>query len=202
MYLYDQTLFQPLDLSVDNQDLSHYDLTKSSELARYIDSTKPATGNALLVGGYLEQRAIYQRSPHFTESSSVRNIHLGLDIWAAAGSDVPAIADGTIHSYADNKGLGNYGPTIIIHHHDLKIYSLYGHLSRASLDNLSVGESVTRGQIIGTLGDASVNGDYPPHLHLQIMRDLGKWSGDYPGVTSLDDLAYYEANCPDPMGYL
>lgn len=202
MHLYDTALFQALDLSVDNVDLLKYDLKYAEHLATYINSTKAAGIKVLPVGGYLERRAIYQRSGHFASGASDRDIHLGIDIWAPAGTAVPAIAHGSIHSYADNRGLGNYGPTIIVHHPELGIYSLYGHLSRESLGGLSVGQHIDRGQIIAQLGTAAVNGDYPPHLHLQIIKDVGKWHGDYPGVSSAADLAYYKDNCPDPLSYI
>jgi hypothetical protein len=42
------------------------------------------------------------------------------------------------------------------------------------------------------------NGDWPPHLHFQLIWDLGgKW-GDYPGVAAERDLEFYKENCPDP----
>ena len=42
------------------------------------------------------------------------------------------------------------------------------------------------------------NGDYPPHLHFQIILDIENFYGDYPGVCSENDLKYYSQNCPDP----
>ena len=55
-----------------------------------------------------------------------------------------------------------------------------------------------KGEVFAALGDASVNGDYAPHLHLQIICDIGEHQGDYPGVSSLIDLTYFKQNCPDP----
>jgi hypothetical protein len=48
------------------------------------------------------------------------------------------------------------------------------------------------------LGDTSVNGDYPPHLHFQIIKDIQGYQGDYPGVSSKKDLDFYRNNCPNP----
>ena len=56
----------------------------------------------------------------------------------------------------------------------------------------------TQGEIIGGLGTAKVNGDYPPHLHFQIILDIENYQGDYPGVASLNTLAFYKTNCPNP----
>ena len=43
-----------------------------------------------------------------------------------------------------------------------------------------------------------VNGDYPPHLHFQIINDLQGNFGDYLGVCSANELDFYKENCPDP----
>lgn len=203
--IYDVADFGILDLSVDNLALSTVDVNSSSALAEYIDTERARQGTLVLVGGYLECRNIYRRSGHFGDVAiDQRDIHLGLDIWVDAGTSIHAVRAGKVHSMQDNTGLGNYGPTVILEHffEGAALYSLYGHLSMASLDHLSPGQVVTAGQIIGWLGDRSVNGDYPPHLHLQFIKDLGSWHGDYPGVSSRADLSFYESNCPDPIAIL
>jgi len=85
--------------------------------------------------------------------------------------------------------------------HDINnvvFYTLYGHLSLESLWQLEVGVEVKQGEQIATLGTAEVNGDYPPHLHYQIIRDIQNYKGDYPGVCSKQDIEFYKQNCPDP----
>jgi hypothetical protein len=47
-----------------------------------------------------------------------------------------------------------------------------------------------------------VNGNWPPHLHFQLIRDMQGKRGDYPGVVRADELAFYRDNCPDPMALL
>lgn len=81
---------------------------------------------------------------------------------------------------------------------DQTFYTLYGHLSLASIENLEVGTPFKKGQRMGTLGDSTVNGGYAPHLHFQIIKDIKEYSGDYPGVCSKNDLIYYLENCPNP----
>jgi len=100
--------------------------------------------------------------------------------------------------------LGNYGPTIILEHqteHGL-IHTLYGHLSRASLTNITVGQPIKAVDQLAELGSAEVNGDYPPHLHFQLIMDMAEYTGDYPGVCAAEDLHFYKENCPDPMELL
>jgi murein DD-endopeptidase MepM/ murein hydrolase activator NlpD len=80
----------------------------------------------------------------------------------------------------------------------LTFYTLYGHLSIESLTGLAVGKRFEQGDVIAQLGTAEVNGDYPPHLHFQIILDMEDYFGDYPGVSSLNTLEFYKMNCPDP----
>ncbi|MEP6913389.1 MAG: response regulator, partial [bacterium] len=42
------------------------------------------------------------------------------------------------------------------------------------------------------------NGDWPPHLHFQIIEDMRVHEGDYPGVCSISERAKYLNNCPNP----
>ncbi|NRA92672.1 MAG: peptidoglycan DD-metalloendopeptidase family protein [Psychroserpens sp.] len=191
-----------IDLSIHNKALNDVDVSSSTELGDYINSFIASENGKVGFGGYLETRAIYNRSTYFNSQNSEvdRNIHLGLDLWIADGTPIYAPIDGIIHSFKNNTNFGDYGPTIILEHdvQDQKFYTLYGHLSLESLDNLEVGQTVDKGEPIATLGDASVNGDYPPHLHFQIIRDLQGNFGDYPGVSSQKDLEFYKNNCPDP----
>ena len=96
--------------------------------------------------------------------------------------------------------MGNYGPTIILEHQveNLTFYTLYGHLSLDSINKIKIGQQFKKSETIATLGDATVNGDYAPHLHFQIIKDMGVHKGDYPGVCSAADLDFYLKNCPDP----
>ena len=192
----------PLNLSVSNPELDGVDVSNTSKLESFVNSEIKRQGAKIAFGGYLEQRGIYQRSTYFNQSDpeTERNIHLGLDLWIEAGTPVYAPLDGTLHSFNYNTNFGDYGPTLILEHRigDSSFYTLYGHLSLESLEGKEEGQSFKKGEPIATLGDADVNGNYPPHLHFQIMRDLQGNSGDYPGVTNLRDLEFYQQNCLDP----
>jgi murein DD-endopeptidase MepM/ murein hydrolase activator NlpD len=188
-----------LDLSASNKDLNSAIFRDIPSFCAYIDQQVGAkTG----VGGYLEHRIIYEAHENFaTASADFRNIHLGIDFWATAGTPVFAVADGVVHSFQVNPGSGNYGPTIILHHPALGIYSLYGHLAFTDLAGLSVGMPVTEGQVLCHLGEPHENGGWPPHLHFQLIKDMQGFHGDYPGVCSQRDVAFYAENCPDPSNF-
>jgi len=197
----DYKQYIPLNLSITNEDLKNLKLDSATDFENYIENYLAKHNAKVAYGGYFEIRNLYKRSSIFNDSSvDERNIHIGLDLWIKAGTPVLAAVDGIIHSFNNNIGVGDYGPTIILEHiiDKLKFYTLYGHLAVNSIAEIKVGTVVTKGQQIATLGDASVNGDYAPHLHFQIIRELQNSSGDYPGVCSSKDQEYYLQNCPDP----
>lgn len=177
-----------IDLSISNSELEHIDVSSSELLGNYIVNYKNKNGSKVAYGGYLEIRGIYKRSLYFTANNdaSDRNIHLGIDLWINEGSKIFTPMGGTVHSFNNNQHHGDYGPTILLKHQigGFIFYTLYGHLSLDSIEHLSIGQVFKRGDQIARLGDSSVNGDYPPHLHFQIIRGIGDYVGDYPGVCS------------------
>ncbi len=194
--------YVPIDLSSKNIALEQIDLSSSKALEKYIDAYLQKNNAKVAFGGYLEKRNIYSRSSYFKQSNAEkeRNIHLGVDLWSKAGTKAIAVLDGALHSFQNNTNFGDYGPTIILKHNmnNVEFYSLYGHLSLASIENLKVGDNVKQGETIGYLGDSAVNGDYAPHLHFQLIKDMQSKLGDYPGVSSKMKLEFYSNNCPNP----
>ncbi|KIO52479.1 peptidoglycan DD-metalloendopeptidase family protein [Flavobacterium hibernum] len=190
-----------LDLSVTNSELIANKPENADDFELFISNFLKKNNAEVAFGGYIEGRTLYQRSTIFkNDSISERNIHIGLDLWTKVGTRVIAPIDGKVHSFKNNIGLGDYGPTIILEHtvENEIFYTLYGHLSLESIENLSVGTFFNKGEQIGNLGSSDVNGDYAPHLHFQIIHNIEAYSGDYPGVCSTNDLNFYIENCPDP----
>lgn len=191
-----------IDLSLDNKALQNFDVSCSQSWISYMNLYLQSRNKSIAFGGYLESRSIYNRSDYFNAENvlEARNIHLGIDLWCAAETPVLAAFDGVVHSFKDNTNHGDYGPTIVLKHciHTVEFYTLYGHLSKSSIKTLTKNSQVVKGQIIGNLGSSSVNGDYAPHLHFQIIKDIEEFEGDYPGVCSQNNLAFYSVNCPDP----
>lgn len=190
-----------IDLSVQQTELKDVDTSSSQVFQEYINSYLKMHKKKVAYGGYLERRNLYTRSTYFTSDiENTRNIHLGMDIWCPANTAVLIPLNGKIHSFQNNTNHGDYGPTIILEHRlkDQIFYTLYGHLNLASLDGIKINSELQAGDILGYLGNAEVNGDYAPHLHFQIIRDLEGNRGDYPGVCALKDVEFYQNNCPDP----
>lgn len=193
--------YTPIDLSISNADLSKIDIKNADDFENYIESILRKNDAKIAFGGYNEERNLYKSSRLFNdEENEERNIHIGMDLWIKAETSILAALEGTVHSFDFNAGKGNYGPTIILKHkiENQTFYTLYGHLSVESIENLEIGTTFKKGQKMANLGDASVNGGYAPHLHFQIIKDIRDYLGDYPGVCSKKDLDYYLDNCPDP----
>lgn len=190
-----------LDFSPSNPDLESLDLANTADFDGYVTQQIQNTGSKYGIGGYLEHRAIYRRSSVFaTSEADFRNIHLGIDIWTEAGAPIFSPLDGIIHSFQDNAGFGNYGATIILEHElgGKKLYSLYGHLYLSDLEGIEIGQEIKSGELLAHVGPFPENGDWPPHLHFQLMWNLMGNAGDFPGVSSRRELDKYAALCPDP----
>ncbi len=190
-----------ISLNASNNDIN-FDVSSSIAWEKYIDEYLLRSNAQVAFGGYLERRNIYQRSTHFNsiDKKNQRNIHLGIDFWCKENTTVLAVLDGEIHSYKNNNNYGDYGPTIILKHDiaNMVFYSLYGHLTLESIQNIKVGTKIRKSEIIGRLGNNKVNGDYAPHLHFQLILDIKDFVGDYPGVASENEIEYYAENCPNP----
>ncbi len=211
--LHHRTTFHPVISALRRDNLVPLDLTASIESLALVDLTDTAAFDAWIqqqrqgkigIGGYLEDRVVYRRSSHYA-GQEPRSLHLGLDLWTDAGTPVYAPLPGTVHSMADNAGFGNYGPTVIIEHQldGLTFYTLYGHLSQDSLARISVGQSVAAGAVVGEIGPYPENGDWPPHLHLQLITDrLDREQSDYAGVVAPAQRSDYATRCPDPRALL
>ncbi|MES2809092.1 MAG: peptidoglycan DD-metalloendopeptidase family protein [Bacteroidota bacterium] len=190
----------PFDFTANNTELDIDTVTDSEKFSAWVSNKLKAGNYKYGIGGYMEHRTIYARSSHFDTADEPRRLHLGIDIWGDAGTPVYAPLDGTIHSFQDNNNFGDYGPTIILQHNldGLILYSLYGHLSRQSLMGLTVGQVINKDQQIATFGHADENGNWPPHLHFQLMFDIGDKRGDYPGVAKFSEKDKWIQNIPDP----
>lgn len=204
---YSKSDYTNIDLSVSNESLNKINVNHPKEMEEFINEFTKMNNAKVAIGGYLEIRNLYKRSKYFNEQanpSNERNIHLGVDIWAKEGTKVLAALDGEIHSFNNNTNHGDYGPCIVLKHQleESVFYTLYGHLSLDSIKDVKIEQSVKQGDEIAQLGDSSINGDYAPHLHFQIIKDMQNNFGDYPGVCSLNQLSFFKENCPNPMELL
>ena len=161
---------------------------------------------AYQIGRYDEVRPGMYTTPLF---GGERDLHVGIDIGAPAGTDVHSFADGVIHSFGINDEAGSYGPTIVVEHqlswpptsnneHAVRpVWALYGHLSTESLDDLEVGQSVQKGSLLATMGTKAENGGWEPHVHFQLSLIEPK-EPDLPGVVHRCEREQALQDYPDP----
>lgn len=188
-----------IDLTENNTDLHSLDLLNVEVMDEYI-SRKIKEDNAVCaVGGYLENRYIYRTTQHFQQSTEPRSIHLGVDVWAKAGTPVYASMVGKVHSFANNNTIGDYGPTIILEHilEGNTFYTLYGHLNLECLEGLYEGKKIEEGDKIAEFGCYPINGNWAPHLHFQVITDMFGKKGDFLGVCEPSRTNEYEKICLD-----
>ncbi|MCW9036646.1 aminotransferase class III-fold pyridoxal phosphate-dependent enzyme, partial [Altibacter sp.] len=193
-----------LDLKVSSNWMGSQEEFNDLDLFQYrIDQLQKEHPNALIAGGYCEPRPLYTASSYDKEGNSgpeSRTVHLGIDFWLPAGTQVNALFDGEIFTVTNDAGFKEYGGLIILKHElpDLTFYTLYGHLSQSSLSLWKEGDRIAKGDCIGWLGNPEENGAWAPHLHFQIMLSVLDYTDDFPGVTYKAQLPVWKGLCPDP----
>lgn len=190
-----------MDFTAANTELTDDILTNTNHFIQYINNKLKAAEAKYGIGGYNEHRTVYSRSKVFDapDGGEPRRVHLGVDIWGKPYTKVMAPLDGIIHSFAFNNAYGDYGATIILTHNlsGLIFHTLYGHLSLNSIKNMHEGDVVRKGDVFCEFGIPFENGQWPPHLHFQLIKDMEGMKGDYPGVCKFSEREKYLSNCPD-----
>ena len=156
------------------------------------------------VGRYDEARLFYS-SPLFGASANPtderRTVHLGTDLFVEPGTKLHAPLDGVVHIFADNTAPLDYGPVVILRHEipgGEEFFTLYGHLAKETLKDLTVGQRISKGQSFASVGTAEENGGWPPHVHFQVIVDLLDRGKDFPGVAFASERAVWTRLSPDP----
>lgn len=93
--------------------------------------------------------------------SGAKASHKGIDIGIPTGSPVLATYGGVVKFVGSNSARGKY---VVIYHQDIKLTSVYQHLSSYSV---SVGQNVSKGQTIAKSGNTGKSTG--PHLHFELV---------------------------------
>ncbi len=189
-----------LDLSSANIELAKVNPSDVVSFSTYVRDQLREHHAEVAIGRYNEDRVIYRHAELFDGDAEPRSIHLGIDLFVPDGTPVLSPLPGKVHSFADNRAAGDYGPTVILEHRlgEVVFYTLYGHLRATSLSDLEPGQEVAAGKRVARVGSAAENGGWPPHLHFQIITDMGGKQGDFPGVAAPSERRRYLQRCPDP----
>ena len=107
--------------------------------------------------------------------------HQGTDIFAPYGNAVYAVTDGVVR--AREGGIG--GITIWLNGDDGNGY-YYAHLSGWA-SGVSTGTRVSKGELVGYVGDSGNAKGTPPHTHFQIHPGGGRAVNPYPTLVEICD---------------
>jgi murein DD-endopeptidase MepM/ murein hydrolase activator NlpD len=141
----------------------------SSETVNYI----LARGLLVPVAGI----AVSQLEDTFDEGRDAGRIHRALDILAPRGTPVLAADDGRVLRVRPNALGGN---TVYATDPAGRVVYYYAHLD-AYQAGLAEGQTIARGDVLGTVGTTGNAPKDTPHLHFQVMgmpADGKYWDGD------------------------
>lgn len=142
------------------------------------ESWEPDAFSEVSIDGMLSQNdiifsEIFNRLPEFPTNIPIKGTltrgykpadgHYGLDIAAEEGTPFEAIADGAI---VNQDWTINYGFVLHVQHSN-GIITVYKHATSLSK---SIGDIVSKGDILGTVGDVGVLSS-GPHLHVEIWKN-------------------------------
>jgi murein DD-endopeptidase MepM/ murein hydrolase activator NlpD len=157
-------------------------------------------------GGWMEDRSFLWKGTYLEPLNTY--IHLGVDINAPADTEIAADFDCDVVKIDDDyPEEGGWGPRVIVKHAQKPVYLIYAHLDRNIL--CKVGDKLASGQIFASIGKPPYNGNWFPHVHVQVIReeyykelaekDLWDDLDGYGSVKEIEELAY---RFPDPLQYI
>ena len=169
----------------------------------------PGTWRRLGIGRYGEPRPI-NAGPVFGGGGDPlavrRTRHIAVDLFAPAGTAVHAPLAGEVAQARWVPDRFDYGGLVVLRHRTDAGESfevLYGHLSRASVEALHPGQPIAAGQAFAALGERHENGDWPPHIHVQLLVEDVSPAGDTPqGSVSPGEYVARSALNPCPAALL
>ncbi|WP_445629919.1 LysM peptidoglycan-binding domain-containing M23 family metallopeptidase [Nostoc sp. DSM 114167] len=126
--------------------------------------TDPGTPNRASLSGYpLAQVATLGLAYGWQINPGTGEVffHSGVDLLAPVGSNVLAIAPGTVAFASDQ---GSYGKLVIINHSG-GLQSRYAQLDSIKV---TVGQQVKKGDLLGTVGTSGKPSSIQPHLHFEV----------------------------------
>lgn len=160
------------------------------------------------LGYYNEPRLIYTAAAFRLgpwKASNRRTVHLAVDAFTAAGTELHAPLAGVVHTIENRTDHLDYGGVVILQHETpdgAAFFTLYGHLNPDICDRLHIGQHIARDEVFARLGDVTQSGGWAPHVHFQLALSTDGMGRDWPGVADPDDLTLWNALCPNPAALL
>ena len=194
-----------LDTSVSNPNIPEPGMPFDTNSAnQFIFNQLESRKTRVAVGKYDEYRLLYNSDDFVDFTGHQRRLHLGIDLYQVAGSSVYAPMAAEIYSIANHTDEYDYGGTLILRHpilvdgESLEFFSLFGHMDPASIAHHRTGDQINAGQKLAEMGQTQENGNWPPHLHYQLMTDMLDETNTFFGVGSHRYRDIWLGLCPDP----
>jgi 4-aminobutyrate aminotransferase-like enzyme/Ser/Thr protein kinase RdoA (MazF antagonist)/murein DD-endopeptidase MepM/ murein hydrolase activator NlpD len=176
------------------------------EAERLWDAIAAQEGVTLGIGSWGEERPVYSSDAFKSVFAPElrRELHLGLDLFAPAGTNVRTPLDGVVVDLFETDVPLDYGHAVLLKHepHGHVFYSLWGHLSAQTVKNRKLGERLKAGDIIGQFGKPSENGNWQPHVHIQLVTYAAPKAADVIGAGEKDYMALWSELFPDPARFI
>ena len=166
------------------------------------------TNGSTWLGYYCEPRLVYTEQAFRRGSRKIdnrRTVHLGVDVFAAAGTPVHTPLEATVAFTGVRAAYLDYGGVVILRHEapgGAAFFTLYGHLAPGSLAGLRAGQRLEKDERFASLGDVSENGGWNPHLHFQLALTTAGFGDDWPGAADPDELFLLKEIFPNPAALL
>jgi 4-aminobutyrate aminotransferase-like enzyme/Ser/Thr protein kinase RdoA (MazF antagonist) len=162
-------------------------------------------GIELGIGPWGEERPVYSSDAFRSvfAPDQRRSLHLGLDLFVPAGSNVRTPIDGVVVDLFETDVALDYGHAVLLKHEPegLAFYSLWGHLSAQTVQDRKVDEKLKAGEVIGQLGDTHENGNWQPHVHIQLISYQPERAGDVIGAGEPGYRDMWRELFPDPVHF-
>ncbi len=153
------------------------------------------------IGRYGEDRGIYD-DPNAPREDDPRKIHIGIDIFVPPGTPILAPYPGVVEDWFVDTERHGFGGLLVLRHatdDGIPFWTVYGHLAPESLEKLKRGQRIAMGETVALLGDRPGNGDWPPHLHVQLMTHMLGWrAADVMGIVWASQWEFWREICLDP----
>lgn len=134
-----------------------------------MDEIHRLAGVAWSFGGYLEDRRTLLAGSYLEATGNF--LHLGLDVHVAAGTSVTSGAPATVLRVDDDQDPdGGWGPRVFLRRRSRPgddMVALFAHLQAP---RCVPGDELSPGDTFAEVGGPPHNGNWHPHLHLQLLR--------------------------------
>ncbi len=172
-------------------------------LNRKINSYLKLNDSDIGIGLYKEKRQILKVHNYNSQliSGKKKDMHLGIDIYAKAGTNIRSPLNGKVFTLNKNSAEHECRTKLILEHkinQYIKFYTIYGNLSKKSLVSLKIDQNIKKGNIIGQIGNSNTKSALPEHLHFQISIDMMSDQLNFPAVSERSLLDFWSKISPDP----